>query len=249
MAWSWIDRYAALGGLALTLAALCGLVLVRPPQTGARPPLRARRAPALVGAAAALALASMAAAMAGHGGPVPWLALDGWADTWMRQHLTSAWRGPLVAFTQLGHVGVLLALGAAVLLALLWRRDWLHAGMWLVGTAGTGLWTRALKHAVARPRPEHGWVAESGHSFPSGHSAGTLALYALLAWLVLPQLRRAWRLPVALAAICVALAVGASRVLLRVHFASDVLAGWLLALAWLACVIVAVQWAQRRRGP
>ena len=89
-------------------------------------------------------------------------------------------------------------------------------------------------------------MPEGGFSFPSGHSAGTFVLYLMLAWLLLPYLRPAWRWPVGLAALAVALGVGASRVVLRVHYASDVLAGWLLGLAWMALVICAVEWAQTR---
>jgi len=141
-----------------------------------------------------------------------------------------------------------ISIGEAAGFALLERADAAQGGgVWLLGTAGAGLWTRAIKSAVARPRPAEAWVAEGGHSFPSGHSAGTLALFGLLVWLLLPHLRRAWRLPLALAALALALGVGASRVLLRVHYASDVLAGWLLALAWGACVVCLAEWALRRR--
>jgi len=48
-------------------------------------------------------------------------------------------------------------------------------------------------------------------------------------------------------ALALGLVIGASRVMLRVHFASDVLAGWLLGLAWLALVVCTAEWARARR--
>ncbi|HCL86521.1 MAG TPA: phosphoesterase PA-phosphatase [Comamonadaceae bacterium] len=252
MSWAGIDAWAAPAGAALTLAALGGLFFyLRRPGPPAAPAAlgpAACRALAGAGVLAALGLAGLAASMAGLWPGVDGLALDAAVSGWIERRVGPAWHGPLVAFTQLGHVGLLVPLAAAVLLVLLRRRDRLRAGVWLLGTAGAGLWTRAIKSAVARPRPAEAWVAEGGHSFPSGHSAGTLALFGLLVWLLLPHLRRAWRLPLALAALALALGVGASRVLLRVHYASDVLAGWLLALAWGACMVCAAEWALRRRG-
>jgi len=251
--WTWVDRFAAAGGAALSLAALCGLFFWlrrgahAPCVPGPALPARAWPPLALAALCAALVLAAMTAAMEGWPVPVDWLALDGAVARWVERHIGAAWRVPLAAFTHLGHVGLLLVVGAAVLLGLVRQRAWLHAGAWLVATAGAGLWTRALKGTVARARPPQAWVAESSHSFPSGHSAGTLAFCAMLAWLLLPHLRRARRLPAALALVLLALGVGASRVMLRVHHASDVLAGWLLALVWLVCVVGAAEWALRRR--
>ncbi|SDM33459.1 undecaprenyl-diphosphatase [Oryzisolibacter propanilivorax] len=255
MIWGWLDRHAVAFGLALTLAAVGGLFFWLHRTRGAAPhwgapvlPARAWPPLALVGVLAALALAGMAAALAGDAGGIDWPALDAAVAGWVQRHVPSHWRTPLVVFTQLGHVALLLAVGVLVLLALARRQAWLHAGVWLAATGGAGLWTRALKAEVARPRPADAWVTEASHSFPSGHSAGTLAFCAALAWLLWPRLRRAWRWPAALALVGLALAVGVSRVLLRVHHASDVLAGWLLALAWLACVLGAAEWALRRRA-
>lgn len=251
MSWAWIDARAGPAGAALTLAALCGLFFYLrrsgPPAAPAALGATGCRALAGVGMLAALGLAGLAAAMTGLWPGVDGLALDAAVGGWIERHVGPAWHGPLLAFTQLGHVGLLVPLVAAVLLALLRRHDGLRAGAWLLGTAGAALATRVIKSAVGRPRPADAWVAEGGHSFPSGHSAGTLAVFGLLVWLLLPHLRRAWRRPVALAALALALGVGASRVLLRVHYASDVLAGWLLALAWAACVVCMAEWALRRR--
>ena len=248
MLWTWIDAHAATGGLCLVLAALGGLFFyLRLPATarlrhaGLPMPRAAWLGLAAAGVLALLALAMMVRDMLGLAQPAgcatctDWPVLDEALHLWLAGHATDAWMRPVVAFTQLGNVVWMVSLSAAVLALLLWRRDWLHAAAWVVATAGVGLWIRAIKTSVGRPRPVGGWVPEGGFSFPSGHSAGTFVLYLMLAWLLLPYLR-----PV------VALGVGASRVVLRVHYASDVLAGWLLGLAWMALVICAVEWAQTR---
>jgi len=156
-------------------------------------------------------------------------------------HLPAAWLPAVLATTRIGDAPVLAAVTVLVALLLLVRRRWLLAAAWIAGVAGAGLLVRACKPFVARARPLDGVVAEHGFSFPSGHSAGSLAVYGLLAWLLARQLRPGRRAPVVLAAALLVLAVGVSRILLRVHFASDVLGGWLLALAWTACVVCAVE--------
>ena len=93
-----------------------------------------------------------------------------------------------------------------------------------------------LKFVVQRPRPEGFRLAVvSGFSFPSGHSMVAMAFFGLLAWFVwrYERDRRARNLLVAAFAL-VAVMVGVSRVYLGVHYASDVLAGFCLSLAWLA---------------
>lgn len=94
----------------------------------------------------------------------------------------------------------------------------------------------AVKNLVRRPRPV--WpdplAHAGGFSFPSGHSAGTAVLCTSLLVLALPACRRRARWVGAVAVVLAAAAtvsVAASRVLLGVHYPSDVLGGVLLGIA------------------
>lgn len=92
-----------------------------------------------------------------------------------------------------------------------------------------------LKAIVQRPRPEgFRLVAESGYSFPSGHSMVAMAFFGLLIWMVWryhrhDAMRAVWCAFFGI----VIVAVGLSRIYLGVHYASDVLAGFCVSLAWL----------------
>ncbi|HVT65599.1 MAG TPA: phosphatase PAP2 family protein [Mycobacteriales bacterium] len=94
-----------------------------------------------------------------------------------------------------------------------------------------------LKEGVARARPN---LAEpiahaSGYSFPSGHALGAAATYLSVALVVSGVRPRAGRVAVPLAVV-VALVVATTRVLLGVHFPSDVVAG--LVLGWAVALLV-----------
>jgi len=145
---------------------------------------------------------------------------------------------PLVrGWTMLGDLRVMGLLSLVVGLWLLWRRQGLQLLSWVVAVAGTGLWVRFIKATLQRERPLDGLVHEAGFSFPSGHSAGTAAIFGMLAWLVARRLPPRWRAWVFAAAVLLALSTGLSRVLLSVHHASDVLAGLCLGLGWTALVL------------
>ncbi|GHF58006.1 phosphatidylglycerophosphatase B [Deinococcus metalli] len=122
-----------------------------------------------------------------------------------------------------------------ILLPLLlgFRRRW-HLALF----AGVGLWLAEatqwlLKLAYGRPRPDL-WPSDvyvSGLSFPSGHATAAAALAAVLivlAW------RSRWRWVVLGAGVVYAALMGLSRVVLGVHYPTDVLAG---ALTGLTCVM------------
>lgn len=121
-----------------------------------------------------------------------------------------------------------------------WRRQW-----WLVATMAVArlgeLGVESLaKAVVGRPRPPLLPVltSASNTSFPSGHSAGSAAVYGTLA--VLLALRLTW--PV----VVFALLVAASRVVLGVHYPTDVLAGLALGTAWVAAALIVVSFGGRK---
>lgn len=94
---------------------------------------------------------------------------------------------------------------------------------------------QVLKQIVHRPRPEgFRLIAESGYSFPSGHSMVAMAFYGLLAWMVWRYEKdRVVRWVCCLGFSLVVVAIGLSRVYLGVHYATDVIAGFCVSLAWL----------------
>lgn len=157
--------------------------------------------------------------------------------------------------THLGDARLLTAWAVLVALLLAWRRQHLLLGVWLLGLAGNGLLIRATKATVERLRPAHGhdWqVVVSGSSFPSGHAGAATVAWGLTAWLLARHLPPRALGPLLLAAALLVAAVGWSRVLLQVHHASDVLAGWLGGVLWLGLCLAIMQWAhgaQQRRAP
>lgn len=238
----WIDQAAApLLGLLLIAAAGGFFVHERrrlPVQDGETVgTLRAAGGWLAVGLLAALLLGWIVWNMAQSGGTaactacVDWLALDGVVATWLQTQADALWVQAVKALTQLGHLLWMAALGAVISLWLLWQRAWLQLGGWVVGVAGVGLCVRGIKYSVGRERPEVRWVLEQGFSFPSGHSAGTLVCYGLMAWLWLGMARSTRPWGIRLLTAVVVLAVGISRMALGAHYVSDVLAGWLLGLA------------------
>lgn len=114
-------------------------------------------------------------------------------------------------------------------------RRWRRALFAAVALAGSGLLNVGAKLVFARARPDL-WVSiapEHNFSFPSGHAMGSMTLACVLVALAPPG--RGRQLAVVGLGIFVA-TIGWSRVHLGVHFPSDILAGWALAMAWtMAC--------------
>jgi undecaprenyl-diphosphatase len=141
----------------------------------------------------------------------------------------------------------LLAVLVAGILLLVRRRALAIA--WLVATISGGLLNRLLKSIFERTRPvhDHGLTFETGWSFPSGHASGSMLVYGLLAYVLVRHVEPQWRPLVTAAAVLLIVFVGASRIVLQVHYLSDVLAGYLASAAWVALWISALE-AIRWRG-
>lgn len=136
--------------------------------------------------------------------------------------------------TALGSFSVLtLMVSSVVIYLLLTRRA--GAAILVSGAVISGsLLTDLLKTFFDRPRPEFSALAQDlSASFPSGHSMIAAVTYLTLGAL-LAQLSGRWRERVFFFGVAIVLTtlVGISRVLLGVHYPSDVLAGWALGAAW-----------------
>lgn len=125
----------------------------------------------------------------------------------------------------------LLVLSAAVVL---WRHGRRRLATWAVVTMAVGgALGVGLKLLVGRARPvfDEPVAFAPGLSFPSGHALNSMLGAALLLMVVLPALSRRGRVAAWTAVIMVVLVTGLDRVGLGVHYISDVLGGWALALA------------------
>lgn len=96
-----------------------------------------------------------------------------------------------------------------------------------------------LKILIQRPRPtEFRLIDEKGYSFPSAHSMASMAFYGLLIYLIykyVTNIYLKWILIVILSLLIIS--IGISRIYLGVHYTSDVLAGFLISLAYLIIFI------------
>ena len=139
--------------------------------------------------------------------------------------------------TLLGDPVVVTALAALLAVRVALRGHLRIAVYVAVARVGAGLLSTVLKAVVDRARPvfDEPVAVASGASYPSGHTLGATAFYltAAVALSALPEGRGRPRVLIA-AALAIAVAVGATRVLLGVHYLSDVVGGVLLGAGWAA---------------
>jgi len=141
----------------------------------------------------------------------------------------------MIAFTELGDTAVVLPVTIVVFLWLAWMRAWRTTAYWLAAVAGASALNTVIKAALHRTRPgELFYTGWSAFSFPSGHSTVNVVLYGFLVFLVVRQLRPAWRSPVVVCGASLTLLIAFSRLYLGAHWLSDVIGGLAFGTAWLA---------------
>lgn len=145
-----------------------------------------------------------------------------------------------------GRHGVLAMLAGVSLALVLARRYDLLGGLWLAGI-GNQITVTLLKSFFGRERSALGYFVETSGSFPSGHAAGSVAVWAMMFYV-------AWRTRILSAGVAGALAlvlaalIGLSRVYLVEHYISDVLNGYLIGGMWLILGIAFCEWRISRHG-
>lgn len=158
---------------------------------------------------------------------------------WIAAHRSPALDEVMLEITTLGNgaVLVMLVLVASVFLWLT-KHKW-SVALLLFAVIGGKVLNVVLKGIFGRPRPSMVDAVDtvSSLSFPSGHAMSSFVTYGAVAYLVarLEPTRTLRAVTWTLASLII-LAIGISRMYLGVHYPSDVLAGFLGGLAWLAFV-------------
>jgi undecaprenyl-diphosphatase len=157
----------------------------------------------------------------------------------------------MLQVTTLGD-GIVVTMIALVASAFLWltRHRW-SAGMILMAVPGGQVVNNGLKLLFRRDRPDfvERIDAVATLSFPSGHAMSAVIAYGALAYVLArfeptTTMRRAtWAF-----AVLLILLIGASRTYLGVHYPSDVIAGYIAGVTWLA-LVAAIMDPDRRSLP
>jgi undecaprenyl-diphosphatase len=133
----------------------------------------------------------------------------------------------------------------------LWQRGAKRLAIWsLVTMAIGGILGVVLKLIVERSRPAfpEPVASASGYSFPSGHALNSMLCVLILILVFLPILSRAGRVVAYSVGAALVLLTGYDRIALGVHYVSDVIAGWAVALACVAGTATAFEVWRREHG-
>ena len=124
--------------------------------------------------------------------------------------------------------GLPFTMGAAAIasLYLLGRKQWGLSLLLIVTAAAERLLVDNLKDWIGRPRPPLDHLPTS-LAYPSGHAANSMTAFLAVALLAVPA---RYRRLAAIAAVAMSLLIGLTRIVLGVHWPSDVVGGWALGL-------------------
>jgi membrane-associated phospholipid phosphatase len=142
-----------------------------------------------------------------------------------------------------------LLLGGSAIYLWFKKRRRLSVFIVVTGLMG-GVVDTAVKVWVDRPRPhiEDPVATAPENAFPSGHTMMSTIGYGVLLLVFIPLVPRRLRAPVAIGALLLVCGIGLARLMLGVHFISDVIGGFLLGLAWLMASVIAFSGWRRDEG-
>jgi undecaprenyl-diphosphatase len=157
--------------------------------------------------------------------------------------VVSAWPWMAVALSAVTNAGGSVFAWCALGLAVVWlglRRQWALTAYVALTGAGAAALTAGTKALVERDRPVPAdpVAMAPGLSFPSGHALGSAVSYGVLLLVFVPIVPRRWRRWVVGMVSALVVTIGVSRIGLGVHYPTDVVGGWLLALWWLSVTAI-----------
>jgi undecaprenyl-diphosphatase len=151
------------------------------------------------------------------------------------------------AVSLLGSTAVLCGVIGAVAVGLALRKRWRLVIYAVVTGAGALVLDPVLKSLVGRLRPvvAHPIAHGTGNSFPSGHSLGSIVCYGAVLLVFMPAARGRWRPAFITVVVALVVLIGISRILLGVHYLSDVVGAWAIGITWLGVTSFAFELTRR----
>lgn len=146
------------------------------------------------------------------------------------------WQSLIANVTHLGDSLFLAIISIVAIAVLIARKEKVAAYWFLASASGSFVITAISKWAFGRERPEvvEQIVSASSASFPSGHTLRSAVVYSLIAYLIVTRLESKNTNIIVITMISgIILINGISRVYLGVHWPTDILGAWLIAIFWL----------------
>lgn len=173
---------------------------------------------------------------------------DGKAFQFLQSHISEKNNEIMLFFTFLGtHIFLIPANIALIIIFLFIKKHrWYSIKIPAIALSSLGLMF-LLKNLFDRPRPDIPLLFEAqGLSFPSGHALMSVTFYGLLVYIVWQTVKRKWlKWLLIVCLVLLILIIGFSRIYLRVHYASDVVAGFTTGFLWLVISIWLLQRLER----
>lgn len=162
----------------------------------------------------------------------------------LQSHVSDKNNDIMLFFTFLGKHSFLIPANIALIIFFLFikRHKWFSIKIPAIALTSLAL-MGLLKNLFGRPRPLIPLLDEArGLSYPSGHALMSVTFYGLLIHIVWHTVKRTWLkwLLIILLSLLI-LTIGFSRIYLRVHYASDVFAGFATGFLWLVISLFIVQ--------
>jgi membrane-associated phospholipid phosphatase len=156
--------------------------------------------------------------------------------SYLSTHVSPRNNGIMLFFTELGKHTFLIPANIVLIICFLFIRQhrWYSIKVPAIALSSLALMF-LLKNIFDRPRPDIPLLEEArGLSFPSGHALMSVTFYCLLIYIVWKMVELKWlKWTLMILLLLLIFVIGFSRIYLRVHYASDVLAGFAIGFLWL----------------
>lgn len=184
-----------------------------------------------------LLLAALAMSVPEQGGN----ALDRSTEAWMAGMKSDGMTVLFKLFSQLGSTIAIIGITLISALVIGWMRGWLRGASIIAGVAAAYLLNSLLKMWIDRSRPAVAWGIEAdGASFPSANAMLAIAMYGLLAIMIIQSspIRRSAKFAVIIVAAMLILMMGLCRVYFHVHYLTDILGGYAAGMAVISMLMM-----------